>query len=96
MDVIARHPDGQLHTFQLKGPKDIDLPEWRRIQDEIRDLVQLPVIDPSIDREEPHIPFLVTNGEIVGDALSSIEEYANDWERRGCLYLKSWNSLYMR
>lgn len=88
-DVIARHPDGQLHTFQLKGPKDIDLPEWRRIQDEIRDLVQLPAIDPSINREEPHIPFLVTNGEIVGDALPSIEEYANDWERRGYPRLKT-------
>jgi len=81
-DVIARSPNGELHTFQLKGPADINLPEWQRIQNEVRDLVQIPVIDPAVNRREPHVPFLVTNGEIVGDALTSIEEYVNDWVRR--------------
>ena len=89
-DVIARSSDGQLHTFQLKGPADVTLREWQGIQDEVRDLVQLPVIDPAINREEPHVPFLVTNGEIVGDALTSIEEYANDWVRRGYPQLQIW------
>lgn len=89
-DVIARSPDGELHTFQLKGPADINLPEWQRIQNEVRDLVQLPVIDPAVDRVEPHAPFLVTNGEIVGDALTSIEEYANDWVRRDYPRLQIW------
>ena len=89
-DVIARSPKGELHTFQLKGPADINLPEWQRIQNEVRDLVQLPVIDPAVNRREPHVPFLVTNGEIVGDALTSIEEYANDWVRRDYPRLQIW------
>ncbi len=89
-DVIARTRNGELHTFQLKGPKDINLYEWQDIQNEVRDLVQLPAIDPSLNRAEPHIPFLVTNGEIVGDALTSIEEYANDWVRRGYPQLQIW------
>lgn len=89
-DVIARSPDGELHTFQLKGPRDITLREWQSIHDEVRDLVQLPAIDPAIGREEPHVPFLVTNGEIVGDALASIEEYSNDWTRRGYPRLQVW------
>ena len=89
-DVIARAPTGELHTFQLKGPRDITLREWQNIQNEVRDLVQLPVIDPAINRTETHVPFLVTNGEIVGDALTSIEEYANVWERQGHPHLQIW------
>jgi hypothetical protein len=89
-DVIARSREGELHTFQLKGPKDIALYEWQHIQDEVRDLVQLPAIDPAINRAEPHVPFLVTNGEIAGDALTSIEEYASDWVRRGYPRLQIW------
>jgi hypothetical protein len=89
-DVIARSPAGELHTFQLKGPRDITLREWQTIQNEVRDLVQLPAIDPAINREEPHVPFLVTNGEIVGDALASIEEYSNLWERQGHAHLQIW------
>ncbi|HEX6189070.1 MAG TPA: hypothetical protein VFZ40_13410, partial [Pyrinomonadaceae bacterium] len=89
-DVIARSSDGELHTFQLKGPKDINLSEWQRIQNEVRDLVQLPAIDPALSREEAHTPFLVTNGEIVGDALTAIEEYSNDWVRHGHPKLQLW------
>src|ERR1051326_4082201 len=89
-DVIARSHNGELHTFQLKGPADITLTEWQHIQNEVRDLVQLPVIDPAVNRAELHAPFLVTNGEIVGDALTSIEEYANDWVRRGYPRLQIW------
>ena len=89
-DVIARSSRGELHTFQLKGPADITLREWQSIQDEVRDLVQLPAIDPAVNREEPHVPFLVTNGEIVGDAVTSIEEYANGWVRRGYPRLQIW------
>lgn len=89
-DAIARSHNGELHTFQLKGPADITLTEWQHIQNEVRDLVQLPVIDPAVNRAEPHAPFLVTNGEIVGDALTSIEEYANDWVRRGYPRLQIW------
>lgn len=89
-DVIARAPTGELHTFQLKGPRDITLREWQNIQNEVRDLVQLPAIDPAVNRTEPHVPFLVTNGEIVGDALTSIEEYTNVWERQSHARLQIW------
>ena len=32
----------------------------------------------------------MTNGEIVGDALTAIEEYSDDWVNRGYPKLKIW------
>lgn len=88
-DVVARNPEGQLTTFQLKGG-DITLPIWRQIRGEVEDLVRLPVLLPGIRKDEVHSPVLVTNGEIRGDALTSVQEYAEDWERRGSPRLQVW------
>jgi hypothetical protein len=77
-DIIARDPEGALTTFQLKGG-NIDLSTWRAIKGEIEELVQLPVMLPGVDRDEPHAPFLVTNGELRGDAIPSIREYSDLW-----------------
>ena len=81
-DVIARRGDGVLCTFQLKGG-DIKLAEWRNIRGEVEELARLPVRLPGIDANEPRIPHLVTNGEISGDALESIQRFSEEWEKDG-------------
>lgn len=81
-DIVARNPKGRLQTFQLKGG-DITLSEWRSIRGEVEELVQLPVRVPGISESEPHTPFLVTNGEIRGDAIESIVRYRTRWSKDG-------------
>lgn len=90
-DVIARGPDGRLFAFQLKGG-DITLPTWHDIRGEVEELVRLPVSVtlPTISQEEPHVPVLVTNGEIRGDAPTSIKGFADTWEKLGAPSLKVW------
>jgi len=89
-DIVARQPEGPLATFQLKGG-DIKLPEWRRMREEVAELVQLPVRLPGIDESEPHIPHLVTNGEIRGDAAESITRYSDTWLSQGFPKLQVWS-----
>jgi hypothetical protein len=88
-DIIARDPAGALTTFQLKGG-DITLGKWQDIRGEVEDLVQLPVMLPGVDASEPHQPFLVTNGELRGDATISIREYAEVWKAKGFGFLGVW------
>src|ERR1044071_8669735 len=70
-DIVARNPIGGLVAYQLKGG-DIKLPEWHSIRGEVEELVQLPISLPSITKPDKHIPYLVTNGELQGDALDPI------------------------
>ncbi|MEA2559760.1 MAG: hypothetical protein QOH06_1264 [Acidobacteriota bacterium] len=77
-DIVARDSKGKLWSFQLKGG-DIRLSKWREIRGEVEELVRLPVSFPGISTSEPHVPVLVTNGEILGDARESIKEFADKW-----------------
>lgn len=88
-DVVARRPDGALCTFQLKGG-NIGLADWRNIRGEVEELVQLPVRMPGVREDEPHVPHLVTNGELRGDAPENIQRYVSEWERRGYSRLEVW------
>lgn len=88
-DVIARRSDGVLCTFQLKGG-DINLSAWREIRGEVEELVRLPLRFPGISETEPHIPHLVTNGELRGDAVESIRQFSDAWERQGSPKLQVW------
>lgn len=88
-DIVARDPEGRLTTFQLKGG-DIALPAWRAIRGEVEELVQLPVMLPGVAAGEVHAPILVTNGELVGDAVQNIREYVDGWERAGHPRMAVW------
>jgi hypothetical protein len=88
-DIVARSSEGVLTTFQLKGG-DIRLRDWREMREEVAELVQLPVRLPGVSENEEHIPHLVTNGEIRGDALESIVRYTDQWERNGAPRLQVW------
>lgn len=88
-DVIARHLDGRLFAFQLKGD-DIRLSDWRRIRGEVEELVRLPVRHPSVEDGETHYPVLVTNGEVLGDATENIKQFSDKWQRDGAEWLDVW------
>lgn len=81
-DIIARAPSSRLETFQLKGG-DIRLSTWRKMRGEVEDLVRLPAVYPGIDPNEPHFPFLVTNGALLGDARENMDRYARTWSEAG-------------
>jgi hypothetical protein len=88
-DIIARARTGEVFTFQLKGG-DIDLPSWRAIRGEVEELVRLPARRAGHRTITEHIPVLVTNGEVVGDAMDNIEYFAETWERAGAPRLQVW------
>jgi hypothetical protein len=91
-DVIARDVNRQLFAFQLKGG-DITLRSWREMRGEVEELVQLPVsvtLPTIVSRGESHIPVLVTNGELRGDAPTSIQSFADTWEAKGSSPLQVW------
>ncbi len=81
-DIVSRSRRGRLCTYQLKGG-DISLSEWRRIRDEVAELVELPVRVPGVSESEPHTPYLVTNGDIRGDAVENIVRYRDRWHGSG-------------
>jgi hypothetical protein len=83
-DVIARHEGGQLFSYQLKEG-DITLNDWRAMRGEVEELVRLPVSTtlPTLTTTETHIPVLVTNGVLRGDAAASIQAFADQWQRAG-------------
>lgn len=89
-DIVARNPDGALCAFQLKGG-DIALPAWRGMREEVAELVQLPVRLASVAESEPHRPYLVTNGEIRGDAEENIIRYRDLWVEGGSPRLEVWS-----
>ena len=63
-DVVAVSQNGTPHAYQLKGG-NITLKRWRsEVKPEIEALIDCPVQHPDIDKELPHISYLVTNGEI--------------------------------
>ena len=89
-DIVARDGSGKLWAFQLKGGR-IKLQEWRRMRDEVRELVELPVQFPGISRTEPFQPVLVTNGDLTTDARDNIHAYAGKWSRSGSARLDVWS-----
>ena len=41
---------------------NIDLKTWREIRGEIEELIQLPIVHPSVPKEDGHSSYLVCNG----------------------------------
>jgi hypothetical protein len=63
-DVVAISKDGVPHGYQLKGGK-IDLKRWRdEVKPEIDVMIDSAIQHPDIDKNKPHVSYLVTNGEI--------------------------------
>lgn len=79
-DVVAENRRGDLYCFQLKGG-DIRLSDWRKIREEVEELVAIPVSIAGISSKRKRWPVLVTNGRVRGDAQKSISEFGAKWKK---------------
>lgn len=80
-DVITELPDGTVRAYQMKGG-DIKLAQWREMDGQINNLVELPVDLPAVSSTEWHEPFLVTNGRVEDAVLDYINTANMGWKRR--------------
>ena len=81
-DVITRAPDGSVRAYQLKSG-DIRLGEWRGIDGQINNLVELPVNLPQCPPNSKHMPFFVTSGRVDDVVLDYINAANLGWQQRG-------------
>ena len=84
-DIITIDEKGECCAYQLKTG-NIDLRKWREISGEIKELIELPVIHPSIDKGKLHKSFLVTNGDITDEVRIQIDQINDDNKRKGRNY----------
>ena len=80
-DIITTDGSGQFHAYQLKTG-DINLMTWRNIQGEIGELVELPIVHPSVPTGADHRSYLVCNGEITDEVRIQISQINEDNERK--------------
>lgn len=76
-DIIAIDNDNNPFAYQLKTG-DINLRVWRNIKGEINELIELPIIHPSINKNNIHKSFLVTNGIVHDEVRFIIDEINED------------------
>src|SRR5205814_5920321 len=53
-DIISVDAEGQFHAFQIKD-EDIDLKELRAIHDQIKELVEVPIVHPRVPPGSTHV-----------------------------------------
>ena len=80
-DIITTDGLGQFHAYQLKTG-DIDLTTWRNIRGEIEELIQLPIVHPSVSKDAGHRSYLVCNGEITDEVRIQIDQINEDNARQ--------------
>ncbi len=81
-DIVTIDSNGGYCAYQLKTGK-IDLKEWRKISGQVRELIELPIVHPSVDKTKVHKSFLVTNGEIIDEVRIQIDQINEDNQRKG-------------
>ena len=80
-DVITELPSGRLRAYQMKAG-DIKLAQWRDIDKQVNNLVELPIHLPAVASNEWHEPYLVTNGRVEDTVLDYINTANEGWLRR--------------
>lgn len=88
-DIISIDKEGVCCAYQLKTG-NLDLPAWRNIYGEINELVQLPVVHPSVDTSKTHKAFIVTNGQLTDEVRHQIDLINRDniQKKRQVAYLE--------
>lgn len=77
-DIIAIDKEGVPTGFQLKGG-NISNARWRsEVYEEIRELVEYPIVHPSVKNGQKHISYLVTNGELEDTVRRAIDDLNGD------------------
>ena len=87
-DIITLDAQRGPCAYQLKAG-DINLQKWREIESQIHELVELPLVHPSIDKTAPFKAYLVTNGEVEDTVRRLIDDRNSLWQSKGLppLYL---------
>lgn len=80
-DIITVGPNGEYHAYQNKTG-DIDVNKWRSIAGEIRELLELPIDYPGVDKSRTHRAYLVTNGSITDPVRIQINDRNEDNRRK--------------
>ena len=88
-DIITVDDSGQVHAYQLKTG-NINLTGWRNIKGEIDELIEIPIVHPSVPKRASHSSYLVCNGEVTDEVRIQIDQRNTDNElkNRGYSYLK--------
>src|SRR5262245_9461234 len=81
-DIISEDPAGRFHAFQTKD-EDIDLNELRRINAQVTELVEVPIVHPRVRSGSSHIAHLVTSGLFKEEATARIRAMNEGWASRG-------------
>lgn len=84
-DIISMAPNGDCCAYQLKTG-NIDLSQWRKIHAEIEELIELPVVHPTVSRDRIHKSYLVTNGEITDPVRFQITQMNEDNQKKNRKY----------
>jgi len=72
-DIVARNPNSKLECFQLKNG-DVSLPEFRKIEGELEELLKHPIIHPSVSTKERYSSLLVVNGRVNDPVRTRIKQ----------------------
>lgn len=80
-DIIAVDKKDVPHIYQLKGG-NITLTKWRNIvKAEIEELIDLPIVHPSVKKNKKPVPYLVTNGYLEDTVRVQIDSLnASKWK----------------
>ena len=77
-DIIARSPDGVVHSYQLKSGfgERLKLGDWQTLSSQIDELVALPIKHPSLKGgiAVEHQPWFVINGYLNEEVMREIED----------------------
>ena len=84
-DIITLDDGGKCCAYQLKTG-NIDIKKWREISGEVKELIELPVVHPSVDKSKIHKSFLVMNGDITDEVRLQIDQINEDNQRKGRNY----------
>lgn len=84
-DVICSDKSGDIHAYQLKTG-NINLSVWRTIRGEIQELIEIPVVHPSVSKDVVHRAYLVCNGELTDEVRIQIDQINADNIRKSRNY----------
>ena len=84
-DIITVGPDGEYYAYQTKTG-DVGLSEWRSIEGEVHELMELPINYPGVDKSKMHKAYLVTNGTITDPVRVQIADRNDDNVRKNRQY----------
>ncbi|MDV2495030.1 MAG: hypothetical protein RX316_02330 [bacterium] len=88
-DIIALDKRNKPWAFQLKSG-NISVQSWRKIRPQLEELIEIPIHFPGISKRTKHQTALVTNGQLIGDAVRGIDDFNLSYGKRGFPTLEAW------